>query len=249
MIYLYGVAHKANADQLPNAGVFGGVAECLPVSGLTIVAERVEAVILDKMLGEGAREDDTIMHNAVMAHQGFLNQVAGKVDVLPFRFGTAVESEAALEQFLADQRAALDAALDTISGHLEWGVKIVRSEAARKPVAPAGPASGADYLRQLSAKKQTEDRSRESMSALCKAVANDLAVIATKVQPLSLRSSDNSEARLLNIACLLPRGNDALVSDTINQAVERFEDLPLRIEISGPWPPFSFVSITEDGEV
>jgi hypothetical protein len=248
MIYLYGVTRAATADQLPSAGVFGGAPECLTESGLTLIAERVAAVVLEQMLGEGARDDDTILHNAVMAHQGFLNEVASAIDILPFRFGTAVDSAAALEQFLTDQHTALDAALDAIVGQMEWGVKIVRSDAARNACA-SGPSSGADYLRQLSAKKQSEDRVRESMAAMCKAVASSLAEIAAKVQPLTLRSTGNVEVRLLNLACLLPRGSDALVSETVSQVVNRFEDLPLRIEISGPWPPFSFATVVDGQEV
>ncbi|MEM8726704.1 MAG: GvpL/GvpF family gas vesicle protein, partial [Pseudomonadota bacterium] len=82
MIYLYGVTREVKSDQLPDAAVFGGAVELMSVDDLTLVVEHVEAVVLQEMLGEGARDDDTILHNAVMAHQGFINSVAKAADIV-----------------------------------------------------------------------------------------------------------------------------------------------------------------------
>ncbi|MEM7701929.1 MAG: GvpL/GvpF family gas vesicle protein [Pseudomonadota bacterium] len=246
MIYLYAVLRKDDAARVGASGIFGGAVETRTIEETTFLLEEVPGPVLQSALGEGARDDDRVLHNAALAHQAFLSEVCAKHDVLPFRFGTAIEDDAALASLVHDQSEAFCSALDTIAGHLEWGIKVTRTEDARKKQPAAAPASGADYLRALSARKQSSDQSRQKMADLCRVIAAEVSGMAKAVQALSLRSNDNTEARLLNMACLLPRGSDEALGKAINEAVSRFEDLPIRIEITGPWPPFSFAA-TENG--
>jgi hypothetical protein len=238
MIYVYGVARAGAVAHEPSAkGVFGGLLATITEDGFGIIIEQVDAAVIDATLGEGAKGNETLLHTAVLAHQAVLNALVAEGDLLPFRFGTVVDDETTAIALLGEEKTGFDAALTRVSGHLEWGIKIIRTE---EKAAPAKPASGADYLRQLSAQRTNVADTQGDISRLCDGVAQSVYAQAKLVSPLPLRSSDNRERRILNLACLLPRGGEGALNDAINEAVGCFGTLPIQIEISGPWPPFSF---------
>jgi hypothetical protein len=247
MIYMYGVAWLGCfAFESSTKGVFGGLLGTVGHEGFSVIIEQVDAGVIDATLGEGAKGNETLLHTAVLAHQAVLNVLVTEGDLLPFRFGTVVDDETAAVALLAEEKEGFESALTRVSGHLEWGVKIIRTE--EKSVA-AKPASGADYLRQLSAQRTTVADTQGDISRLCDGVAQSVYAQAKLVSPLPLRSSDNRERRILNLACLLPRGGQGALNDAINDAAGRFGTLPIQIEISGPWPPFSFSSTRIDEAV
>jgi Gas vesicle synthesis protein GvpL/GvpF len=236
MIYIYGVVGQGAV--LPEmSGVFGGPLTCFSHEALTLVTEEVPAPVIDATLGEGARGNETMLHTAVLAHQAVLNALVAQADLLPFRFGTVVDDGAAAATLISEQQDMFTASLGKIAGNLEWGVKVIR--AAEAPAAPEKLASGADYLRQLSAKKLAVTDKQADLATLCDAVAKSVYDTAHAVVPLPLRSSDAREQRLVNLACLIPRGQEAALSAAVNAAAQ-IVDAPATIEISGPWPPFSF---------
>jgi Gas vesicle synthesis protein GvpL/GvpF len=242
MIYIYGVV-RDGASLAPHDGVFGGALELITQDGFSLVVEQVLPAVIEATLGEGARGNEAILHTAVLAHQAVLNALVEQADLLPFRFGTVVDDDAAALDLIAAQKADFAAVLARVEGHVEWGVKITRTE---EKAAPEKPASGADYLRQLSAKKNAASDRQAEITGLCNAVAQCVHDRARMTHPLPLRSSDARERRLLNLACLLPRGGDAAFKAAIDEVVAGFGSLPVQIEISGPWPPFSFASASVD---
>jgi Gas vesicle synthesis protein GvpL/GvpF len=242
MIYIYGVVREG-VSLVPQDGVYGGALERIVKDGFSLVVEPVQASVIEATLGEGARGNEALLHTAVLAHQAVLNALVEQADLLPFRFGTVVDDDDAAQTLISDQRDSFEAVLARVEGHLEWGVKITRAE---EKATPEKPASGADYLRQLSAKKNAVSDKQAEISNLCNAVAQCVHDRSRMAQPLPLRSSDARERRLVNFACLLPRGGDEAFKAAVNEAVTGFGDLPVQIEISGPWPPFSFANVTED---
>ena len=118
----------------------------------------------------------------------------------------------------------------------EWGVKVF----ADRTTAAAGQTSarsGKDYLRQKAAQirkgpARNDPEVRELAEALGKA--------ATASAP-SGKVSGTQASLLWQATFLVPRSRRKQWEKILAEFVERWEGLR-RIEVNGPWPPYSFVS-------
>jgi hypothetical protein len=143
-------------------------------------------------------------------------------DLLPVRYGTRVEDEAAVARVLGERRGELAEALERVRGSVELSVRVLEPEAAKEPETPA---TGADYLR-------TRMRHAE--------VANDVHAALEPFARVGKRNAGRAAGELLRAAYLVDR-------DAVERFVERVAELQrskpqLRLLCTGPWPPYSFTS-------
>ena len=142
-------------------------------------------------------------------------------DLLPVRYGTRLEDEAAVARALEERREELAAALDRVRGAVELSVR------AAAPGAPElADAGGFDYLRARARAAAGHDRTakilHEPLSALARA-----SIEGTPHPPELFRAAYLVE-------------HDAV--ERFTEAVGRLQNANqgLSLLCTGPWPPYSF---------
>jgi hypothetical protein len=180
-------------------------------------------------------EDDPLVKLA-RQHDAVVRTVFEHHPVLPLRFGTVLRDEPAARQLLANHRQEAGARLDRVEGHREWGV---RARLAR-PDEPAKVStegmSGKDYLAMR----------RDRLAAAARTRRDGATVAATLDDALShharetVRRTGKTPAPLLDAAYLVPTGAES----AFHAETTRHEELA--VEVTGPWPPYSFVRLELD---
>jgi hypothetical protein len=190
---------------------------------------------VDGALAELAREHDAVVR-AVFRHE----------PVLPLRFGTVLDGEAAARRLL---EAAYDQArdcLDEVAGHREWGVRVRYAEPATTTRPDAAGLTGTQYL----------VRRRERLKALQRARADVAGAAGRLGTALRGHAADCMErARphgvLVNTAYLVAKGREAAFHAEFEWFARELREAGATVETSGPWPPYSFtdveLGVTADG--
>jgi hypothetical protein len=169
---------------------------------------------------------------------------AGSGPVLPLRFGTVVPDEAAARRLLDEHADSARAQLRRIGDNHEWGVKLVRRLA--EPV-PAGPrpvdregVSGTEYLsRRRQALREREDDERSATGA-----AEQLEETLRPYISESLRRGGSpGSSLLLDLAFLVPPERESAFLAAAAELREKLDPDGLEVEVSGPWPPYSFAAL------
>jgi Gas vesicle synthesis protein GvpL/GvpF len=171
-------------------------------------------------------------------HQQVVGEIAAGGTIVPARFGTLFSGAAALQKNVTERRRALEKVFARITDADEWGVKVFAEKKAPAKVTEAR--SGKDYLRQKAAQiKQRPDRNDPELQELATAlekVASDAAASGTV--------SGTQPSLVWQATFLVPRSRRKQWDKALAEFVERWDGLR-RIEVNGPWPPYSFVSDAE----
>lgn len=191
-------------------------------------------------LGDKAREHDTVVHAAVRAGT-----------TVPLRFATVCLDDERVRALLAERRLDFEAALARVAGRAEWGVKGYADPDVTDAAGPGAAGhtrtgSGAAYLSrrraQLSAK---EDRERQAA-----AFADDAHVtlmrlaVAGRRHPAQHRLlSGKRDWMVLNGTYLVDDDHADDFAAMVDELVD--EHGSTRLELTGPWPPYSFTGIDE----
>jgi hypothetical protein len=167
------------------------------------------------------------------------------------RLVTVYRDDDRVRELLDERRAPLTAALERIAGRGEWGVKVyAERQADEEPQeqAPAGGASpGTSYLmRRRALHRRREDLSRrlaEQAEEICARVAK-AAVATRRHPPQDPRLSGHAGQMLLNLACLVDEDRAGRFTGAVEEAAAATTGL--RVEVTGPWPAYSFIDLDEE---
>jgi hypothetical protein len=197
------------------------------------------------------------LERVARGHEAVLERTLAEATIVPLRLCTIFEDAAGVRRMLDEQRAALTAALRVLRGHQEWGVKLLADRAAleaaaraRTPEADAlaeeldtRSAGGAYMLR-----RRLERQLREAADELAVGVADDVharlqdwASDAVLNPPQNRDLSGHEGEMLLNGAYLVETPKVGRLHELVDELQERHRDLGVRLELTGPWPPYNFV--------
>jgi hypothetical protein len=186
-----------------------------------------------------------VAHSAVVAH------CARRNPVLPLRLLTLFATDERARAQVRRRRRAIEGRLTHVAGRSEWGVQArletggglrarrVRA-AARQETAGLSP--GTRFL-ELRRRQRHETRglatgARAAATSLYRALARD-ADDARQRPPVSM---DGRPALLLDAAFLVAKTRAARFRRTVRAHAARVADQGLRVRLTGPWPPYSFVA-------
>lgn len=195
--------------------------------GLALVVAEVE---LDRFTGLDLGEPTEDSPLAVLAryHDAVVRAVFQHEPVLPLRFGTVLDGVDAAVRLLGARHEEASAWLDRVEGRREWGVRLRAPE--REPV-NLDAVSGTAYLTQRRQRLTAADTVRRGAEAVHQALTRR----ATESTCRDLAGD------LLLEAAYLVRGEDE--EDFHAEAHRLAAELGLRLEITGPWPPYSFTRV------
>jgi hypothetical protein len=256
--YVYALTAAGPHDWITN---LRGVDARCPLEVVTHddVQAVVSAVSMEEFgqatLGEHV-SDPRWVEEKVRAHDQVVRGAMSAGPVIPCRFSMLVRGVDHVRRLLAERRDDVAAALATLGGKQEWGVKVYANltalsrqlEEGDTAAAADGTASGKNYLR----RKQRADTTRGDAERLARAHADEchiaLAAIATDATQIPRRPRSNANGRagvepILNGAYLVAERNLQRFHDVIAALSDRFYERGITFEVTGPWPPYNFVKL------
>ncbi len=238
-IYLYGITRRS-MPPMKTGGVDGSAAiEPLTSSGMVCWISRVSQVEFGDNLSQNMENLDWLAAAGVR-HQKAVSKIAEKMEILPARFGTIFLSEKSLNTHVGERRRLLEADFERIQDADEWGVKVF-SLPRKVELPPAEGRTGKDYLRAKAALLQRHPASEK------KAPDPGLTDFASQLKGLAIATAEggkiSSGQRGLEwqSSLLLKRKERKKFEALLKNFSKQWSDTR-RIEATGPWPPYSFVS-------
>jgi hypothetical protein len=238
------------------AGIDGHPVGAIRSGDLTAV---VSSVPMSEYGEEALRrhlEDLDWLERTARAHHVVVDALSRAGPVVPARLATVYRDEDRVAAALADHRTDFSAALDRIAGRTEWGVKGYSVPAAAAPPEEPGGSAGAGtaYLRKRRAQLTAREESQQAAvreAAVIHTALGGLAEAARRHPPQDRRLSGVDTAMVLNGAYLVETDRTDAFTGLVEALSRRHP--AIRLELTGPWPPYSFTGdddptvVTESG--
>jgi len=115
------------------------------------------------------------------------------------------------------------------------------------PLRRRGPSSGTAYLRRRQAALSSRDAARQRVWGAADAVHSQLSTLAVAThrhRPQDQRLTGDERAMILNAAYLVDDARVAEFARAVASAAREHSSLAL--ELTGPWPPYSFAAVEEE---
>ncbi|UQB72801.1 GvpL/GvpF family gas vesicle protein [Rhodococcus ruber] len=254
-VWLYAVTDDrlAEGDLGGLAGVAGEAVRAVGSGGLTAVVGSVPLAVFGEEPLKRNLEDLSWLEATARAHDAVVSTVAQRGPAVPLRLATVYLDDARVRDLLDERQADFESALTLVTGRTEWGVKAygdrqaLADAVAEAQIAGSAKGSGTAYLlrrrAQLAAQESVERdaaaRADEIHSRLLRQAA------AGRRQPATDPAlSGRRDWMVLNGTYLV----DDDRADEFARAVEelRKEYRGIRLELTGPWPPYSFAGVERD---
>jgi hypothetical protein len=252
--WLYAVA-SGTGTGVPSGltGVAGEPVRMVEGAGLSAV---VGSVPLSEFGEEELRahlDDLGWLEAAVRAHHRVIDTAARGGCVVPLRFATVYHDDARIRSLLEERRDDFDSALDLLAGRTEWGVKAYADPQAFVADSPDDRTSdqdspGTSYLlrrrEQQRGRETAHLRATECAEAIHTALA-ELAARTAEHPPQDTRLAEYEGWMLLNNSYLVPDSRAQEFAAAVASLEQRFPQI--RLELSGPWPAYSFTGSGDSG--
>ena len=185
---------------------------------------------------------------AAVSHEAVVEAFVAATAVLPMKLFTIFTSDDRALEHVRNDRRRIEALLQRVSNHHEWGVRVVFNRP--PPLVKRGGRrsgrtrveAGADYLRR---KKVHRDAAVQLAQQARRAVAELYARLARRSRLAKRRSAGELPIEggplLLDAAFLVPTRQTSQFRALIDRQRKSLEPEGYRVRLSGPWPPYSFV--------
>jgi len=184
-------------------------------------------------------------------HQVVLEQILPFGSILPARFGTLFSSLRSLARFLEEHQTIIGCFLDRVTDQEEWAVKGRLALGHSENDTGATPAQGGQpplspglaYLQTRRLKIKAKQELNQLLAEACHSVEGELATLASEVRQLRVLASEataTDSETIVKWAFLLPKTALPEFRTRIDRANARHSSFGFSIELSGPWPAYSF---------
>lgn len=187
-------------------------------------------------------------------HEEVIERAASHSPVLPAPFGTLFASLDSLEMLVNENHRAISGFLDHVEDSEEWAVKgLLDREGARKALLSIclaeqeeqidSSSPGMRYLLQQRIRAEVDRKLNHWLGETCQRIAAGLRSHASDFRERKVISNFVAEKTgdvILNWAFLLPRSGVADFHSRIARVNADHAQQGLSLEVSGPWPPYSF---------
>ena len=238
-------ARKPSATRAPS-GLPGATSPAIEEieRPLWLVSARVPLANYGPEALEPALRDLDWVSRIAVAHEAVVEHFASRAGtpVIPMKLFTMFSTADRAVAAMRGRRRALERVFERVAGCEEWGVRVVRG--GPKATARSGPRprTGTAFLTE---RKRARDASAEA-SAAAAAAADDVFSSLVDVARDGRRRTDDPPSGaappLLDAAFLVP----SRTRSRFHAAAERAARLAARsgatMTLSGPWPPYNFVS-------
>lgn len=237
VLYLYGVTQSRPAKLMSQVGVdLQSPVEAIKCENVICWVSRVPAEDFETSLTRNMENLDWLA-TASVAHQRAIQIIAQHADILPARFGTVFRDERSLGAHIQEHLKQITSDFKRVKDADEWGIKIFETA----PPATAVPkvSSGKEYLMAKAAllpKKKSAQIAPEDLTEFQSALDG-----IAEENASAGRISSGQRGLLFQTSVLVKRTNRQRLEAVLKKFSRQWADTR-RIECTGPWPPYSFVS-------
>jgi hypothetical protein len=263
-IYLYCLAQAGLLKDLAGPGLDGQDAlEILSCRGIAAVWSRV---LLHEFCGadaSGHMQDLSWVAPRACRHEQVVVEVMAQSPVLPVRFGTIFSSPGKLKALLRRHHDTIGPFLDYVSGREEWSLKVMIDRVEAKEAVfqrhleteashLAGLAPGRRYFEEQKLRGKADQELHRWLQEVCRELLQDLKGLNQEIRQRRARSkagSGDGREQILNLALMMPREAVEDLAEFLRATNARYGPRGMNLNLSGPWPPYSFTpSLTMEGE-
>lgn len=248
-VWVYAIAETVGPVGLGEvSGVGGGPARPVEEAGLMAIVEDVGLDICGESALRRNLEDLAWLEAAARAHHRVIDAVGQLTPVVPMRLATVYSDDAGVRTVLAERGADFRQALRRIGTRREWGVKAyevppsetggARGGAAARPAADG---AGTAYLQRRRSQLSAHQDARRAALQCAQQVHHELSRLAAGNRmhaPQAPQLTGTRERMILNAAYLVDDGRDHDFAAAVSALAEQHPGV--RLELTGPWPPYSF---------
>jgi len=188
----------------------------------------------------------------VLAHDAAVSALSKAAPFYPAGFGTLFSSHEAISKLLDAESLNLTNYLASVCGREEWGIKCmadmqisVLKYAEKEGLNPsASVTSGKDYLKSKQILKSIDGKTKQWLNDLTFSIQQTLEALFGEVvvRSRSSQAERTQQDELISSLAVLSLQSE---SDKLNQWIEswnatQFAQTGLSLELTGPWPPYSF---------
>lgn len=256
LTYVYCIVRSARRPTVPRTAPMPGAGRLRVLSagsGLwLIVCDVPKAEYTEDALTRGLQDLQWVGSRA-LAHEAVIERFLTARAVLPMKLFTLFTSDERALSHVSRNARRIDRVLTRVDRQLEWGVRLTFDEAtvtiapaslsrARKATLAAGE-SGAAYL---SRKKDMRDRTRVQLAQARSAGERWYRAIARQATAVHRRKAMEGAARgsrlLVDAAFLVPARRSTAFRAEVRRQARDLSAAGVAVALTGPWPPYNFVS-------
>jgi len=219
--------------------------------GLQGVLARYDA---DRFVGETAGRDLADPQKVAalaLAHAQQVQQLFHQTTVLPVALGSLFSTGVAVEQLLRRNHDAIVQFLRRVAAHQEWAVKaavdaksakrrFIESAVAAAQIDPQLSA-GACYFRQQAVRRQAAGQFWAVLQQRCRQLRQPLSTWCTDVIERPVLPRNDGRQSIVSWSLLVCDKLQGEISARVAAMESALADEEVALELSGPWPPWSFV--------
>jgi len=233
---------------------------CLIVSAIDIpaFANQVKQVFSALTKTPEAAQNGT--KALLQAHEHVVATLMSDATVVPFKFGTILKDEKAASQMLLDYEETFQNLLAQLTGKVEWGLKVYADQQAfikqrmqTEPILKDRQkdleekreklSRGAAYLFERKMEEEFKGHVEGRLTEIAEGIFQELGKDAyegklNKTLPQTL--TGKKKEMVLNAVYLVGREKVARFCKRGKRVMEKYRSMGLDLEVSGPWPPYSF---------
>ncbi len=175
------------------------------------------------------------------AHHDVIARAAHAHGVAPFRLLTLFRSEDRVVAEVTRLRTQIERALDRVNDRREWVVRVAVVSSPTQRTPSRKPASGTSYLMALA------DRPRRQPAAtpMARRVTRELIADLKGYADRFVQRPSEAAHVLYDGALLVAREREHDLGTVVRQWAPRLAPVGCRVSLTGPWPPYSFVSLDD----
>ena len=260
--YVYGIV--AGDDSPAMEGPVAGIDPAYPL--YTLSHQAIQAVVSKVSLREFGREalearanDTEWLIAKACAHENILETVSAARALIPMRFCNIYNSEGRVREMLAQYYDDFVTNLARLEGKREWGIKIYCDESRladgierisdrvkELKAEMATKSSGAAYILRKKLDAATSEEIERASNECAQRSHDRLSSHAAQSTLTALRDRQLTGRRdemILNGAYLVVEGQLAVFRGELERLQGDYGDLGFSFEMTGPWPPYNFVTI------
>jgi hypothetical protein len=207
-------------------------------SGLWLLVSAVPATEYEES-GLAARLSDVEwLAQCGVAHHDVIARAARTHAVAPFRLLTLFRSEERAIEEATRLRAKIERALDRVNDRREWVVRVAAVPGATTS-SRTRATSGTSYLRARASQPRVVATATPGARRAARELVAELKEYADQI----VRRPSEAAHVLYDGALLVSREKEVDIGNVVRQWEPRLAPVGCRVSLTGPWPPYSFVSL------
>ncbi|GGV05440.1 gas vesicle protein [Streptomyces litmocidini] len=233
------------------AGVDGRALRLVESAGLAAVVSSVPSGAFGERGLRTQLEDMARLETIARSHHAVVDAAFARTTVLPMRLATVYLDDVRVAGMLDARRDRFLDLLDRLDGHVELGVKVsVDAGAVAPPKTEAvavAESPGRAYLQRRRAQRRgTQDLYRAAAGVAEEAVrvAEGLSRARVVHRPQQGGLAPARGENIANEAYLVPAGEVGRFTSALDASAGATPGV--RVEVTGPWAPYSFATVTEE---